>query len=138
MIKIFSVKVGQQEKIEWYTKKATQRALTKQINKGLKLGPEHADEYHTLHVTIDDNPVKRFLMKLFKKDDKNMPVTLEAEFQRYKGLGVTSHKTYRFNDTFTMSQIHELDKGKNLLDKKDSFVHRLVNNVNEAMRQKID
>lgn len=138
MIKIFSVKVGQQEKIEWYTKKVTQRALTKQINQGLKLGAEHADEYHTLHVTIEDNPVKRFLMKLLKKDDKNMPVKLEAEFQRYKGLGNTPHRTFRFNDEFTMSQIHDLKDGKNLLDNKDSFVHKLVKNVNEAMQQKFD
>lgn len=138
MIRLFSVKEGTLPKHDWFTKKATQRILTSQIDKGVIQSEKHANEYQTLYLTIEDNPLRRALMKLLKKDDSNMPVKLNAEFSRSKNVCAPLGIRRKYSDTFAMSQLHDLKNGKDLLKDKNSFVSKLVNNINEILKQNID
>ena len=42
---------------------------------------------------------------------------------------------YNFQDTFSAEQLTDLKEGKNLLNKKNSFVSKLVKKINKAIEK---
>ena len=112
----------------------TQKAIKQQIISTIKSSP--LNEVQTLEITIKDHPVERFLSKLFEMPEDIIQAGLKARFTRaYMENGKLMAKRTQFSDTFTADQLPDLKNGKNLSNKKDSFIYRLVERINEAIEE---
>ena len=110
----------------------TQKAIKQQITQGIKSSPFR--ETQILDIKINDHPVERFLTKLFDIDEEVVNADLKAELTRaYMNKGQLFAEKYQFRDTFPANQLTELKEGKNLLNKKDSFISRLVEEINKVI-----
>lgn len=116
----------------FYTK--AQKVLAKQISEGINSSP--FDETQLLQVKINDRPVSRFFCKLFDMPESFVSPNVKAVFTRARFDGEKlGAKKYTFTDTFNMKQIDELKAGKNLAKEKGSFLHKLLENINNSITE---
>ncbi len=112
----------------------TQKALKKQIIQGIKSSP--FNETQNISIKINDHPVDRFFTRFFDIGEEIVHADLKAEFTRaYMENGKLLAQKYNFQDTFSAEQLTDLKEGKNLLNKKNSFVSKLVKKINKAIEK---
>lgn len=108
--------------------------LKKQILEGFKSTP--FNETQVLDITIKDKPFKRFLYKLAQKDTSKLEVELDANFTRaYQDEKNLSAKHYCFSSFIPMREIEAIEKDKDLVPIKNSFVNRIMNWVNKSIEE---
>lgn len=112
----------------------TEKALATQILSGIKSSP--VTETQLLQVKIYDKPISRFLSKFLEMPQNLVHSKMKAVFTRagYDGEKLGA-KEYHFTDVFSATQIDELKAGKNLANEKDSFINKLIDNINKSITE---
>lgn len=108
--------------------------FTKQIDKGIKSCP--LKETHKISIQISDKPILRRLAEIFEIGEDLVNVKSKTIFVRsHTENGKKIENTYVFEDKFDAHQITQLRNGENIVDKKGSFLHNIVENINKAISE---
>ncbi len=108
--------------------------FTKQIDKGIKSCP--LKETHKISIQISDKPILRRLADIFEIGEDVVNLQSKTIFVRsHIEKGKKIENTYVFEDKFDGHQITQLRNGENIVDKKGSFLHNIVENINKAISE---
>lgn len=106
------------------------KALAQEILSGINSSP--IKETHLLSVEIKERQLKRFFMRLLGKNDKDLPLKINAKYVRVQeDVKGVSAKHYVYSDTFASAELDELKNGKDLLKKENSFISNLTKWINK-------
>ena len=108
--------------------------FTKQIDKSIKSCP--LKETHKISIQISDKPILRRLAEIFEIGEDVVNLKSKTIFVRsHIEKGKKIENTYVFEDKFDAHQITRLRNGENIVDKKGSFLHNIVENINKAISE---
>ena len=117
-----------------YALSKTKQNMQKQILEGIKSSPIAETQY--LSIKINDHPVDRFITEMFDIGEEVVKADMKAEFIRaYMEDGKLMAKKYNYTDSFSADQLTEVKNGKNIVDKRGSFLNKLVQKINKAIEE---
>lgn len=106
--------------------------LVKQIDTGIKSSP--IKEKHSISLEIADKPLARAFAKILELGEDIIKVKVKTVFVRsHFENGKNIERKFIFEDKFSGDQITLLKKGRNIVNKKGSFLNNLVENINKAI-----
>ncbi len=106
--------------------------LVKQIDTGIKSSP--IKEKHSISLEIADKPLARAFAKILELGEDIIKVKIKTVFVRsHLENGKNIERKFIFEDKFSGDQITLLKKGRNIVNKKGSFLNNLVENINKAI-----
>lgn len=106
--------------------------LVKQIDTGIKSSP--IKEKHSISLEIADKPLARAFAKILELGEDIIKVKIKTVFVRsHFENDKNIERKFIFEDKFSGDQITLLKKGRNIVNKKGSFLNNLVENINKAI-----